>query len=54
MCGVLSIFEDEIWNVTFIDEAHFLLTQGKQTYQGEKWLKGIIERVRVTVVIFAA
>ena len=43
---------DEPIDVAFIDEAHLLLTQGKQSYQGENQLKDIIERARVTVVMF--
>lgn len=43
---------DEPVDVAFIDEAHLLLTQGKQSYQGENQLKDIIERARVTVVMF--
>lgn len=39
-------------DVAFIDEAHLLLTQGKQSYQGKNQLKDIIERARVTVVMF--
>lgn len=39
-------------DVAFVDEAHLLLTQGKQSYQGENQLKDIIERARVTVVMF--
>ena len=39
-------------DVAFIDEAHLLLTQGKQSYQGENQLKDIIDRARVTVVMF--
>lgn len=39
-------------DVVFIDEAHLLLTQGKQSYRGENQLKDIIERSRVTVVMF--
>ncbi len=39
-------------DVAFIDEAHLLLTQGKQSYQGDNQLKDIIERARVTVVMF--
>lgn len=44
--------EDEPIDVAFIDEAHLLLTQGKQSYQGNNQLKDIIERARVTVVMF--
>ena len=43
---------DDPVDVSFIDEAHLLLTQGKQSYQGENQLKDIIERSRVTVVMF--
>ena len=43
---------DDPIDVAFIDEAHLLLTQGKQSYQGENQLKDIIKRARVTVVMF--
>lgn len=39
-------------DVVFVDEAHLLLTQGKQSYQGTNQLRDIIERARVTVVMF--
>lgn len=39
-------------DVAFVDEAHLLLTQGKQSYQGDNQLKDITERARVTVVMF--
>lgn len=39
-------------DVVFIDEAHLLLTQGKQSYRGENQLKDIIDRSLVTVVMF--
>ena len=39
-------------DVAFVDEAHLLLTQGKQSYRGENQLKDIIDRARVTVVMF--
>lgn len=39
-------------DVAFIDEAHLLLTQGKQSYQGDNQLEDIINRARVTVVMF--
>ncbi len=39
-------------DVVFIDEAHLLLTQGKQSYRGQNQLKDIIERARVTIVMF--
>ena len=44
--------EDDPVDVVFVDEAHLLLTQGKQSYHGENQLKDIISRVRVTVVMF--
>jgi hypothetical protein len=43
---------DEPVDVAFIDEAHLLLTQGKQSYQGDNQLQDIIDRARVTVVMF--
>ena len=39
-------------DVAFVDEAHLLLTQGKQSYRGENQLADIMERARVTVVLF--
>lgn len=39
-------------DVAFVDEAHLLLTQGKQSYKGKNQLQDIIERARVTVVMF--
>lgn len=44
--------EDDPVDVAFIDEAHLLWTQGKQSYRGENQLKDIIDRARVTVVMF--
>lgn len=43
---------DQPIDVAFIDEAHLLLTQGKQSYQGKNQLKDIIERAKVTIVMF--
>lgn len=43
---------EEPVDVAFIDEAHLLLTQGKQSYQGRNQLQDIIDRARVTVVMF--
>ena len=43
--------EDPI-DVAFIDEAHLLLTQGKQSYKGNNQLQDILDRARVTVVMF--
>lgn len=39
-------------DVAFIDEAHLLLTQGKQSYRGKNQLQDVIDRARVTVVMF--
>lgn len=39
-------------DITFVDEAHLLWTQGKQSYRGDNQLQDIIERSRVTVVMF--
>lgn len=44
--------KDEPVDVAFIDEAHLLLTQGKQSYRGQNQLQDIIDRARVTVVMF--
>lgn len=39
-------------DVSFIDEGHLLLTQGKQSYRGHNQLDDIMKRSRVTVVMF--
>lgn len=39
-------------DVVFVDEAHLLWTQGKQSYQGNNQLQDIIDRAKVTVVMF--
>lgn len=44
--------ENEPVDEAFVDEAHLLLTQGKQSYRGENQLEDIIDRVRVTIVMF--
>ena len=44
--------EDCPVDVAFVDEAHLLLTQGKQSYKGHNQLEDIIARSRVTVVMF--
>ncbi|NCB93387.1 MAG: DUF2075 domain-containing protein [Clostridia bacterium] len=44
--------KEEPVDVAFVDEAHLLLTQGKQSYRGKNQLKDIIDRARVTVVMF--
>lgn len=39
-------------DVVFVDEAHLLLTQGKQSYKGKNQLYDIMQRARVTIVMF--
>lgn len=39
-------------DIAFIDEAHLLLTQGRHSYRGKNQLKDIIDRSKVTVVMF--
>ena len=39
-------------DVSFIDEGHLLLTQGKQSYQGANQLEDVIARSKVTVIMF--
>ena len=39
-------------DVAFVDEAHLLWTQGKQSYQGKNQLDDIMKRARVTVIMF--
>lgn len=39
-------------DVALIDEAHLLWTQGKQSYKGDNQLQDIIDRAKVTVVMF--
>lgn len=39
-------------DAVFVDEAHLLLTQGKQSYRGKNQLKDIIDRAKVVVVMF--
>lgn len=43
---------DDPIDVAFIDEAHLLWTQGKQSYKGDNQLQDILERARVTIVMF--
>lgn len=43
---------DNLIDVAFVDEAHLLLTQGKQSYRGNDQLHDIIQRAKVTVVMF--
>ena len=44
--------KDQPIDVAFVDEAHLLLTQGKQSYRGSNQLKDIIARSRITIVMF--
>ena len=43
---------DDPIDVAFIDEAHLLLTQGKQSYRGRNQLADVIDRARITIVMF--
>ena len=45
-------FENDPVDIAFVDEAHLLLTQGKHSYRGQNQLKDIIDRARVTIVMF--
>lgn len=44
--------EDNPVDVVFIDEAHLLWTQGKQSYRGENQLIDIQKRAKVVIVMF--
>ncbi|EGQ2783348.1 DUF2075 domain-containing protein, partial [Staphylococcus pseudintermedius] len=39
-------------DVVIVDEAHLLLTQGKQSYQGKHHLDDLLERAKVVVIVF--
>ncbi|MCD8920073.1 DUF2075 domain-containing protein [Staphylococcus gallinarum] len=43
---------DEKVDVVIVDEAHLLLTQGKQSYQGKNHLSDLLERAKVVVIVF--
>lgn len=43
---------DDPVDITFVDEAHLLWTQGKQSYRGDNQLQDIMDRSKVTVVMF--
>ena len=43
---------DDKVDVVLIDEAHLLLTQGNQGYQGKNHLKDILKRARVVVAVY--
>lgn len=43
---------EELYDVIFVDEAHLLLTQGKQSYTGNNQLEDILKRARVVIVMF--
>lgn len=44
--------KDNPVDVAFVDEAHLLLTQGKQSYRGKNQLQDIIQRSKVVIVMF--
>src|SRR5699024_9375675 len=43
---------EEKIDVAIVDEAHLLLTQGKQAYRGKNQLNDILERAKVVVAVF--
>lgn len=43
---------EEKVDVLIVDEAHLLLTQGNQAYQGKNQLKDLLQRARVVVAVF--
>lgn len=43
---------DEKVDVVIVDEAHLLLTQGKQSYQGKNHLDDLLARAKVVVIVF--
>ncbi|MGF7194196.1 DUF2075 family protein/thymidine kinase/predicted GIY-YIG superfamily endonuclease [Staphylococcus pasteuri] len=43
---------DEKVDVVIVDEAHLLLTQGKQSYQGKNHLDDLLARAKVEVIVF--
>ncbi len=44
--------EENPVDVVFVDEAHLLWTQGKQSYRGNNQLNDLIKRAKVTVIMF--
>ncbi|MCT3524573.1 DUF2075 domain-containing protein [Latilactobacillus curvatus] len=44
--------ENEPVDVVIVDEAHLLLTQGKQSYTGKNQLDDLLKRARVVVAVF--
>ncbi|WP_436666883.1 DUF2075 domain-containing protein [Latilactobacillus sakei] len=44
--------ENEPVDVVIVDEAHLLLTQGKQSYTGRNQLDDLLKRARVVVAVF--
>ncbi len=50
---IITVKEEPV-DIAFIDEGHLLLTQGKQSYTGKNQLQDIIDRAKVTVVMFDA
>lgn len=39
-------------DVVIVDEAHLLLTQGKQSYRGKNQLEDLLERAKLVVIVF--
>ena len=47
-----KVSTDKPVDVVFIDEAHLLLTQGKQSYRGKNQLEDILKRAKVVIIMF--
>ncbi len=44
--------KNNIIDVAFVDEAHLLLTQGRQSYTGKNQLQDILDRAKTTIILF--
>ncbi|TCD55025.1 DUF2075 domain-containing protein [Alloscardovia theropitheci] len=43
---------EEIADVVIVDEAHLLLTQGRQSYRGKNQLEDLLKRAKIVVAVF--
>lgn len=48
----LQLKSDSKADIVIVDEAHLLLTQGKQSYQGKNHLKDLLANAKVVVAVF--
>ena len=44
--------KDKPVDISFVDEAHLLLTHGKQSYKGKNQLQDIMDRSKITIIMF--